>query len=135
LKRAVVGGIERVYEINRNFRNEGADSTHSPEFAMLEAYQAYTDYHGIADLTQELIQNAATAVAGSTPVTWTDGTEYDLGGQWDRISMYDSLNETSGLVIRPDDDVDAITAQVLLHADDDVSDLIAAIPHATHGKL
>ena len=59
LKRAVVGGIDRVFEINRNFRNEGADSTHSPEFAMLEAYQAYTDYNGIADLTQELIQDAA----------------------------------------------------------------------------
>ena len=59
LKRAVVGGIERVFEINRNFRNEGADSTHSPEFAMLEAYQAYGDYNQMADLTQELIQNAA----------------------------------------------------------------------------
>ena len=81
LKRAVVGGIERVFEINRNFRNEGADSTHSPEFAMLEAYQAYGDYHQMADLTQELIQKAALAVAGSTTVTWADGTEYDLGGQ------------------------------------------------------
>ena len=59
-------GIDRVFEINRNFRNEGADSTHSPEFAMLEAYEAYSDYNGIADLTQELIQNAAIAVAGST---------------------------------------------------------------------
>ncbi|MDZ8171504.1 lysine--tRNA ligase [Microbacterium xanthum] len=93
LKRAVVGGIDRVYEINRNFRNEGADSTHSPEFAMLEAYEAYSDYNGIADLTQTLIQDAAVAVAGSTEVTWADGTVYDLGGQWDRISMYDSLNE------------------------------------------
>ncbi len=81
-----VGGIERVFEINRNFRNEGADSTHSPEFAMLEAYQAYGDYNQIADLTQELVQNAAIAVAGSPMVTWADGTEYDLGGEWDRIS-------------------------------------------------
>ncbi|HEY5320079.1 MAG TPA: amino acid--tRNA ligase-related protein, partial [Galbitalea sp.] len=64
LKRAVVGGIERVFEINRNFRNEGADSTHSPEFAMLEAYQAYGDYNQMADLTQEMIQNAAIAIAG-----------------------------------------------------------------------
>src|SRR5699024_358733 len=55
LKRAVVGGVERVFEINRNFRNEGADSTHSPEFAMLEAYEAYGDYHTMADLTQELV--------------------------------------------------------------------------------
>jgi hypothetical protein len=65
LKRAVVGGIDRVFEINRNFRNEGADSTHSPEFAMLEAYEAYGDYTSIAALTQRLIQEAATAVAGS----------------------------------------------------------------------
>jgi lysyl-tRNA synthetase class 2 len=102
LKRAVVGGLERVFEINRNFRNEGADSTHSPEFAMLEAYQAYGDYNQMADLTQELIQNAAIAVAGGTTVTWVDGTEYDLGGQWDRLSMYDSLNEAAGLSITPE---------------------------------
>lgn len=102
LKRAVVGGIERVFEINRNFRNEGADSTHSPEFAMLEAYQAYGDYHQMADLTQELIQKAALAVAGSTTVTWADGTEYDLGGQWDRLSLYESLSDASGTRITPD---------------------------------
>ncbi|MCF8548400.1 MAG: lysine--tRNA ligase [Pontimonas sp.] len=102
LKRAVVGGIERVFEINRNFRNEGADSTHSPEFAMLEAYQAYGDYQQMADLTQELIQKAALAVAGSTTVTWADGTEYDLGGQWDRLSLYDSLSDASGTLITPE---------------------------------
>ncbi|MCU1407196.1 MAG: lysS [Glaciihabitans sp.] len=101
LKRAVVGGIDRVFEINRNFRNEGADSTHSPEFAMLEAYQAYGDYNQIADLTQELIQNAAVAVSGSTTVTWADGTEYDLGGEWARISMYESLSEAAGVTITP----------------------------------
>lgn len=102
LKRAVVGGIERVFEINRNFRNEGADSTHSPEFAMLEAYQAYGDYHQMADLTQEMIQNAALAVAGSHVVTWADGTEYDLGGEWDRLSMYDSLSEAAGVEVTPE---------------------------------
>ena len=101
LKRAVVGGIERVFEINRNFRNEGADSTHSPEFAMLEAYQAYGDYHQMADLTQEMIQNAAVAVSGSHVVTWADGTEYDLGGAWDRLSMYDSLSAAVGREITP----------------------------------
>jgi len=101
LKRAVVGGIERVFEINRNFRNEGADSTHSPEFAMLEAYQAYGDYHQMADLTQEMIQNAAVAVSGSHVVTWADGTEYDLGGTWDRLSMYDSLSAAVGVEITP----------------------------------
>ncbi|EAR25798.1 lysyl-tRNA synthetase [marine actinobacterium PHSC20C1] len=101
LKRAVVGGIERAFEINRNFRNEGADSTHSPEFAMVEAYQAYGDYNQMADLTQELVQNSALAVAGSMLVTLTDGTEYDLGGDWARISMYDSLNEAAGLSVTP----------------------------------
>ncbi len=93
LKRAVVGGIERVFEINRNFRNEGADSTHSPEFAMLEAYQAYGDYDTMAELTQTLVQDAAWAVSGGHVVTWADGTEYDLGGRWESISMYESLSE------------------------------------------
>jgi lysyl-tRNA synthetase class 2 len=102
LKRAVVGGIERVFEINRNFRNEGADSTHSPEFAMLEAYQAYGDYQQMADLTQELVQRAAVAVQGSTTVTWADGTEYDLGGVWNRVSLYESLSDASGTSITPE---------------------------------
>ena len=110
LKRAAVGGIDRVFEINRNFRNEGADSTHSPEFAMLEAYQAYGDYNTIADLTQELIQNAATAVSGSHVVTWADGTEFDLGGDWARISMYDSLSEASGIRITPESSLDELAA-------------------------
>ena len=128
LKRAVVGGIERVFEINRNFRNEGADSTHSPEFAMLEAYQAYSDYNGIADLTQELIQNAAIAVAGSTTVTWADGTEYELGGQWDRLSMYESLSEAAGRTITPETPFDELVA--LAEAEG-----VDLPPHAIHGKL
>ncbi|OYC98421.1 lysine--tRNA ligase [Microbacterium sp. Yaish 1] len=129
LKRAVVGGIDRVFEINRNFRNEGADSTHSPEFAMLEAYQAYSDYNGIADLTQELIQNAAIAVAGSTTVTWADGTEFDLGGEWDRISMYDSLSAAAGRDITPQtslEELQALAAEVGVVVPEKV---------ATHGKL
>ncbi|MGN8553089.1 UNVERIFIED_CONTAM: lysine--tRNA ligase [Microbacterium sp. SLM126] len=128
LKRAVVGGIDRVFEINRNFRNEGADSTHSPEFAMLEAYQAYSDYNGIADLTQELIQNAAVAIAGSTTVTWADGTDYDLGGQWERLSMYGSLSEASGRQITPETPL----ADLVAFANEVGADLP---PHATHGKL
>src|SRR5919197_4711025 len=76
LKRAVVGGIERVFEINRNFRNEGMDSSHSPEFAMLEAYQAYADYNVMQQQVQEWIQEAAFAVAGSHVVTHYDGTEW-----------------------------------------------------------
>jgi len=127
LKRAVVGGIDRVYEINRNFRNEGADTTHSPEFAMLEAYQAYTDYNGIADLTQTLIQDAAVAVAGSTTVTWADGTEYDLGGEWDRISMYESLSAASGREITPETSLDELRA---LGGEAGVD----APPQDTHGK-
>ncbi|KQR20758.1 lysine--tRNA ligase [Agreia sp. Leaf335] len=105
LKRAVVGGIDRVFEINRNFRNEGADSTHSPEFAMLESYEAYGDYNTMAELTQTLIQNAALAVAGSHVVTWADGTEYDLGGEWDRISMYGSLSAAAAIEITPETSV------------------------------
>ncbi|MEV5070599.1 lysine--tRNA ligase [Microbacterium sp. LMI12-1-1.1] len=128
LKRAVVGGIDRVFEINRNFRNEGADSTHSPEFAMLEAYQSYSDYNGIADLTQELIQNAAIAVAGSTTVTWADGTEYELGGQWDRLSMYGSLSEAAGRTITPETPFDELVA--LAEAEG-----VDLPPHAIHGKL
>ena len=126
LKRAVVGGIERVYEINRNFRNEGADSTHSPEFAMLEAYQAYGDYEQMADLTQQLIQDAAMAVSGSHTVTWADGTEYDLGGQWDRISMYGSLSAASGVEVTPQSTVAELKKLA------DANGLEVAL--ATHGK-
>lgn len=127
LKRAVVGGIERVFEINRNFRNEGADSTHSPEFSMLEAYEAYGDYHTMADLTQELVQNAAQAVTGGHTVTWADGTTYDLGGQWERISLYASLSEAVGEEIGPSTQLSALEA-LAQSADVEVS-------HPTHGKL
>jgi lysyl-tRNA synthetase class 2 len=96
LKRCVVGGIERVFEINRNFRNEGVDSTHSPEFAMLEAYQAYADYNTMATLTRELVQEAARAAFGSHVVTHVDGSEYDLGGQWRSVTLYGVLSEALG---------------------------------------
>jgi len=127
LKRAVVGGLERVFEINRNFRNEGADSTHSPEFAMLEAYQAYADYNDMADLTQELVQDAAMAIAGSHVVTWADGTEYDLGGNWDRISMYESLSEAAGVQITPETSVEDLLAIAEREA--------VQVKLPTHGKL
>jgi lysyl-tRNA synthetase, class II len=127
LKRAVVGGIDRVFEINRNFRNEGADSTHSPEFAMLEAYQAYGNYEQMADLTQELVQNAARAVSGgSLVVTWADGTEYDLGGDWDRIDMYASLSEAAGREISPETPLVELVA--LAEAEG------VEVAHPTHGK-
>lgn len=93
LKRAVVGGLDRVFEVNRNFRNEGVDSSHSPEFAMLETYQAYGDYNTAATTTREIIQEVATEVFGTTKVTLVDGTEYDLGGEWPEMKMYPSLNE------------------------------------------
>jgi lysyl-tRNA synthetase class 2 len=96
LKRCVVGGIERVFEINRNFRNEGADSSHSPEFAMIESYQAYGDWHTIADLTRSLVQNAAMDVFGTHVVTHHDGRQSDLGGQWAEVSLYEVISNGVG---------------------------------------
>ncbi|ANE04865.1 lysine--tRNA ligase [Corynebacterium crudilactis] len=93
LKRCVVGGIERVFEVNRNFRNEGVDSSHSPEFAMLETYEAWGTYETGAQLIKGLVQAVAMEVFGTTLVTLADGTEYDLGGEWKVIEMYPSLNE------------------------------------------
>ena len=126
LKRAVVGGIERVFEINRNFRNEGADSTHSPEFAMLEAYLAYGDYNSMAELTQRLIQNAAQDVFGTQVVKLEDGEENDLSGNWDRISMFDSLSKAAGVEITPE------TPMAELKKLADKVDI--EIDHPLHGK-
>lgn len=110
LKRAVVGGLERVFEINRNFRNEGADSTHSPEFAMLEAYEAYGDYNTMAALTRNLIQKAAADVFGGTVVTLADGEQYDVGGDWADLSMYVSLSDSLGETITPDTSIEHLSA-------------------------
>lgn len=96
LKRCVVGGLEKVYEINRNFRNEGADSSHSPEFAMIETYEAFGDWSTMAELTQTLIQDAAKAVFGSYVVKHFDGKEVDLGGKWNEISLYDAISDGVG---------------------------------------
>lgn len=96
LKRAVVGGIERVFEINRSFRNEGMDSSHSPEFATIEAYQAYADYNVMQTQVREWIQEAAIAVGGSPVVTHFDGTEFDFGGEWRSITLYGALSESLG---------------------------------------
>ncbi|GLU47378.1 lysine--tRNA ligase [Nocardiopsis ansamitocini] len=95
LKRMVVGGIEKVFEINRNFRNEGADSTHNPEFTMLEFYQAYADYNVMADITRDLIQEAAVAAFGTTVVE-RDGQEIDLGGDWPQVTLYGAVGEALG---------------------------------------
>ncbi len=110
LKRAVVGGIEKVFEINRNFRNEGADSTHSPEFAMLEAYEAYGDYDTMAALTEDLVQTAALDVLGTTTVTLADGSEYELGGRWAQLTMYGSLSEALGEEITAEASVERLSA-------------------------
>jgi lysyl-tRNA synthetase class 2 len=106
LKRCVVGGIERVFEINRNFRNEGSDSSHSPEFAMLEFYQAYGTYDSMAVLTRELIQEAADAVFGTQVVTLADGSEYDVSGEWTALTMYGSLSEALGEEVTPETSVE-----------------------------
>ena len=117
LKRAVVGGVDRVFEINRNFRNEGADSSHSPEFTALEAYEAYSDYDGMADLTRDLVQQAARDAfdlpEGGEVVTLSDGTEYDLSGQWDTIDLYTSVSEALGEEVT----VETPREQLVAHAE------------------
>jgi lysyl-tRNA synthetase class 2 len=106
LKRCVVGGIERVFEINRNFRNEGADSTHSPEFSMLEFYQAYADYDDMARITRELIQEAALAVHGSLQFTHYDSSPRDLSGEWTHVSMYPAVSAAVGTEVSPDSPIE-----------------------------
>ena len=96
LKRCVVGGLERVFEINRNFRNEGADSSHSPEFAMIETYEAYGDWNSMAELTRTLIQDAAKEVFGSHVVKHHDGRELDLSGKWSEVSLFDAISDAVG---------------------------------------
>ena len=96
LKRCVVGGLEKVFEINRNFRNEGADSSHSPEFAMIETYEAYGDWNSMAELTRALIQDAAKEVFGSHVVKHHDGRELDLGGKWGEVSLFDAISDAVG---------------------------------------
>ena len=102
LKRAVVGGLERVFEVNRNFRNEGADRTHSPEFTMLEFYAQYLDYVDVARITREVYQEAALAATGSLVVEHPDGTRLDLSGEWPQIDLYESLSAAVGESITPE---------------------------------
>ena len=102
LKRLIVGGIEKVYEIGRIFRNEGADATHNPEFTMLELYQAYADYDSMATLTRELIQAAARDALGSTVLRRPDGSEHDIGGQWQHKTVHGAVSEALGEEVTPD---------------------------------
>ncbi|MDR1118415.1 MAG: lysine--tRNA ligase [Bifidobacteriaceae bacterium] len=129
LKRAVVGGLERVFEVGRIFRNEGVDSSHAPEFTSVEVYQAYADYLTMADLTQQIVQDAARAVAGSEVVTLPDAVQYDFGGQWRRITLYGALSEKLGEEITP------ATPAARLAKLADAAGVRFDPARATHGKL
>ena len=103
LKRLIVGGLERVYEIGRVFRNEGLDTRHNPEFTLMELYQAYTDYNGMMDLTENLYRHVAETVLGTTKITY-NGVEMDLGRPFERITMVDAVKKYAGV------DFDAISS-------------------------
>ncbi len=96
LKRLIVGGLERVYEIGRVFRNEGLDTRHNPEFTLMELYQAYTDYHGMMDLTENLYRHVAQEVLGTTKIVY-NGVEMDLGKAFERITMVDAVKKYAGI--------------------------------------
>ena len=96
LKRLIVGGLEKVYEIGRVFRNEGVDTRHNPEFTLMELYQAYTDYHGMMDLTENLYRHLAQEVLGTTTITF-NGIEMDLGKPFERLTMVDAVKKYSGI--------------------------------------
>lgn len=108
LKRCVVGGLDRVFELNRVFRNEGADSTHSPEFSMLETYQAYGTYDDSAVVTRELIQEVADEAIGTRQLPLPDGSVYDIDGEWASIQMYPSLSSALGEEITPEATVEKL---------------------------
>jgi len=108
LKRLVVGGIEKVFEIGRIFRNEGVDATHNPEFTMLEAYETYGDYNTIAELTQSLAQDAAVAAFGSTVIRRADGNEYDIGGSWRTVTVHEGISAALGEEVTPDTELPAL---------------------------
>lgn len=95
LKRLIVGGLDRVYEVGRIFRNEGMDTKHNPEFTTVELYQAYTDYKGMMDLVEELYTRLAQNVCGSTRIAY-QGVELDLG-HWERLTMAESVKKHAGV--------------------------------------
>lgn len=113
LKRLIVGGLERVYEIGRVFRNEGVDTRHNPEFTLMELYQAYTDYNGMMDLTENLYRHVAQEVLGTTKITY-NGVEMDLGKPFERITMVDAVKKYSGVdfnEIKTDDEAKALAKE------------------------
>ena len=130
LKRCVVGGFDRVFELNRVFRNEGADSTHSPEFSMLETYQAYGTYDDSAVVTRELIQEVADEAIGTRQLPLPDGSVYDIDGEWACIQMYPSLSAALGEEITP-----ATSVEQLLGIADRLGVEIPAGRGYGHGKI
>ena len=113
LKRLIVGGLERVYEIGRVFRNEGVDTRHNPEFTLMELYQAYTDYNGMMDLTEEMFRYLAETVCGSSKITY-NGIEIDLGKPFERLTMNDAIKKYSGIdfdTIKTDDEAKALAKE------------------------
>ena len=113
LKRLIVGGLERVYEIGRVFRNEGVDTRHNPEFTLMELYQAYTDYNGMMELTESLYRHVAQEVLGTTKITY-NGVEMDLGKPFERISMIDAVKKYAGVdfnEIQTDEEAKAIAKE------------------------
>jgi lysyl-tRNA synthetase class 2 len=128
LKRCIVGGLEAVFEINRNFRNEGADSTHSPEFAMLEAYRAYADYQVMATLTRELTQECCAALFDGHVARHNDGTELDLSGEWRQVPLHTLVSEAVGEEVTPETPVERLRALAERHD-------VAVDPKWVPGKL
>jgi lysyl-tRNA synthetase class 2 len=128
LKRAIVGGIDKVYELGRVFRNEGVDSTHSPEFTELEAYAAYADYDSMADFTRQLILDAANSIGVTDPLT-PDGVAIDLHSPWRKVGIHELVSDAVGEAVSPDTDVAQLRAiadrcEVALRDDAGAGDIV-----------
>lgn len=127
LKRLLIGGLERVYEIGRNFRNEGMSFKHNPEFTMIETYEAYSDYLGVAAMVEEMVSSVALEVLGTTRVTFRDW-EIDLAPPWRRVTFIDAMREWGGPDLEQFGDIDSLRAELLRRG-------IAVPPEAGYGKL
>lgn len=123
LKRLIVGGFEKVYELGRNFRNEGMDTRHNPEFTMIEMYQAYTDFHGMMDLTEKIFGHIADNVIGSRKITY-QGVEINLESPWERLTMIEAVRKYVGIDFETTTDMQELKAQAKkagIEFDDDIS--------------
>jgi lysyl-tRNA synthetase class 2 len=128
LKRLCVAGVDRVFELNRNFRNEGADATHNPEFTMLEAYQAYADYTTMLHLVRELVQHCAFAAHGKQIAVRPDGSEFDISGDWPVVPVHEAVSRALGEEITPDTTAEHLRALLTARG-------IAVPEEADHGTL